>query len=147
MKAPPIDHVLSLLSKVKKRQPSQFSAICPAHEDRTPSLSVRETPNGGVLLHCFGGCSIYEVTAALGLDMSDLFPPNELSGREPKKLNRLLTPSQALELLDEEANLVAIACAGLANGVLLIDEDLQRVLKSSGRISWLRQECISNRHA
>jgi len=143
----PIDLILSLLSKVKRRQSSQYSAICPAHEDRSPSLSVRETPEGAVLLHCFGGCSVHEITAALGLNVSDLFPPNERSGREPKKLNRLLTPSQALELLDKEANLVAIACAGLANGQLLIGEDLQRVLKSSGRISWLRQATMESCHA
>jgi hypothetical protein len=29
---------------------------CPAHEDRTPSLSLRQLPDGFVLVHCFAGC-------------------------------------------------------------------------------------------
>jgi hypothetical protein len=147
MTTTPIDLILSLLSKVKRRQPYQFSAICPAHEDKSPSLSVREKPDGSVLIHCFGGCSIYEITAALGLDMSDLYPPSELSGREPKRTNSLLKAPQALELLDDEANLVAIASAGLGNGVLLSEEDLIRVLKASGRISLLRGACMNHGHA
>jgi len=147
MTVSPIDNVLCLLSQVQKRQSGQYSALCPAHEDKKPSLSLRETPEGAVLIHCFGGCSVNEITTALGLDMTDLFPRNELSGYEPKKIAHLLTPLQALELLDEEANFVAIACAGLANGVLLIGEDLQRVLKASGRIGWLRKACMRSSHA
>jgi CHC2 zinc finger len=147
MTTTPIDLILSLLSKVRRRQPHQFSAICPAHEDKSPSLSVRQKPDGSVLIHCFGGCSIYEITAALGLDMSDLYPPSELSGREPKRINSLLKAPQALELLDDEANLVAIASAGLGNGVLLSEEDLIRVLKASGRISLLRGACMNHGHA
>ena len=37
---------------------------CPAHEDRSPSLSVRER-DGVVLVHCHAGCSQAEVIAAL----------------------------------------------------------------------------------
>jgi hypothetical protein len=37
-------------------------------------LSVREGDDGRVLLHCFAGCSVNEVVAALGIELSDLFP-------------------------------------------------------------------------
>lgn len=37
---------------------------CPAHDDRTPSLSVRDIDRK-TLLHCFGGCSYLAVVAAL----------------------------------------------------------------------------------
>jgi hypothetical protein len=47
-------------------------ALCPAHEDRNPSLSVSEK-NRRILLHCHAGCSPQSVTAALGLTMADLF--------------------------------------------------------------------------
>lgn len=40
-------------------------ARCPAHDDRTPSLSVNETDDGTVLLKCFAGCSQDEVMGAL----------------------------------------------------------------------------------
>ncbi len=38
---------------------------CPAHEDRDPSLSVMETPDRKVLVHCHAGCSQIAVIAAL----------------------------------------------------------------------------------
>lgn len=38
---------------------------CPAHDDRTPSLSVR-LGRRAILLHCFAGCSNDEVIAELG---------------------------------------------------------------------------------
>jgi hypothetical protein len=31
-------------------------ARCPAHRDRDPSLSISDKPDGGVLVHCHGGC-------------------------------------------------------------------------------------------
>lgn len=47
---------------------------CPAHEDRLPSLSVREGAEGRVLLYCHAGCPWQNVVAALGLEPGDLFP-------------------------------------------------------------------------
>jgi DNA primase len=38
---------------------------CPAHDDRTPSLSVSEGPDGRLLTHCFAGCSPERVWRAL----------------------------------------------------------------------------------
>lgn len=38
---------------------------CPAHDDSTPSLSVTTSPEGVVLVHCFGKCSQDRVLAAL----------------------------------------------------------------------------------
>lgn len=46
--------------------------LCPAHRDRTPSLSVR-LAGDRVPLHCFAGCEVGDVTAAIGLDLRDLF--------------------------------------------------------------------------
>ncbi len=45
---------------------------CPAHQDRGPSLSVREAEDR-VLVHCFAGCSAEAVVGALGLAVADLF--------------------------------------------------------------------------
>jgi len=45
---------------------TQGTARCPAHEDRNPSLSISEKPEGGnPLVHCFAGCSKEEVIDAL----------------------------------------------------------------------------------
>lgn len=50
-----------------------FIACCPAHADRSPSLSIREGIDGRVLLHCFAGCSVESVCDALRIKVSDLF--------------------------------------------------------------------------
>lgn len=40
-------------------------AYCPAHDDRNPSLSLRETSDGKILLNCFAGCNRREIIDAL----------------------------------------------------------------------------------
>jgi len=142
----PIENVLSRLTKVRQRQPGQYSAQCPAHADKGPSLSVRETTEGAVLVHCFAGCTVGEIAGAVGLDLSDLFPPRQLSGSEPKRLGRLLTAGQALELLDGEALLTAVAAANVAHGVVLQQPDRDRLNQAAARIGWLREES-GGRHA
>ena len=147
MKASPIDSILAHLQKVRQRQSGQWSACCPAHDDKVPSLSVRETPEGAVLLHCFAGCSVAEIVSTLGLEMSDLFPTRKFMGRESKRTPRLLTAGQALELLDKESNLVAITAANVLRGGTLNQNDLFRINQAAGRISWLRNECIGSSYA
>jgi putative DNA primase/helicase len=46
---------------------------CPAHDDRSPSLSVSKANDGTVLVHCHAGCSSADVLAALDLELRDLF--------------------------------------------------------------------------
>jgi putative DNA primase/helicase len=40
-------------------------ALCPAHKDRTPSLSIGEGRAGKVLVKCWAGCDQQRVIAAL----------------------------------------------------------------------------------
>ena len=128
--------LLSRLPKVRARGPGQWSAQCPAHDDKGPSLSIKEMPDGRVLVHCFAGCNVDDVTAAVGLALSDLFPPRESSGA-PLRRNRLLPPGQAIELIHDEGQLIAVAGANIANKVRLTDADLARVLQAAGRIAAL----------
>ena len=143
----PIENILSRLEKVKQRQPGQWSACCPAHADKGPSLSVRETPDGAVLLHCFAGCEVGAVVAAMGLELHELFPPREVSPGAPKHTAKLLTAGQALELLANEAALVFMSAATLLNGRALTETDKNRLLESVSRINFLRNESIGDRHA
>jgi DNA primase len=73
----PLRRVLDALERVGCRIrtcPGGWQAQCPAHKDRVPSLSLRETDDGKVLLHCFSGCETQDVLGALGLTFRDLFP-------------------------------------------------------------------------
>jgi hypothetical protein len=69
-----VDWVRSLLERGGRieRLAGGFKACCPAHEDRTPSLSVKPG-RVRVMLHCFAGCSEEAVCQALGITIQDLF--------------------------------------------------------------------------
>ena len=73
MSGRPIDAVLARLKKLKRRSENSWTACCPAHDDRNPSLSVSVGDDGRVLLNCFSGCSSDAVRAALGLEWRDLY--------------------------------------------------------------------------
>ena len=54
-----------------------FMACCPAHDDKTPSLSITEISDG-VLCHCHAGCAYKDVISELGLaDHRSSTKPNE----------------------------------------------------------------------
>ncbi len=57
-----------------------WQAICPAHDDSKPSLSVAEGSEGQALLKCHAGCSTCSIVSAIGLTMADLFPERDSSG-------------------------------------------------------------------
>ncbi|MBP9904871.1 MAG: DNA primase [Rhodoferax sp.] len=140
----PIENALSRLEKVKRRQPGQWSACCPAHDDKGPSLSVRETPDGAVLIHCFAGCTTDEVVGAMGLELTDLFPPRDKHSGAPKKIANLLTTGQALELLANETLLVAVALTNYLHGITLSPQDTERLRLAAGRIGLIHEQ--SRRH-
>jgi hypothetical protein len=57
-----------------------WEALCPAHDDGKPSLSIRISDTGKVLVHCHAGCKTPAVLAKLGLRMEDLFPAGGRKG-------------------------------------------------------------------
>lgn len=55
---------------------------CPAHDDRTPSLSWRISSSGKLLLSCMAGCTPQAILQAIGLNFRDLFPDGDnMSGQ------------------------------------------------------------------
>ena len=72
-----------LISRLDMAKPSggdQWIARCPAHADKTPSLSIGKGDDGRILLHCHAGCSADDVVDALGLSMFDLLPDDQQRG-------------------------------------------------------------------
>ena len=66
------DDVLGRLDGLRLESEKNAKALCPAHDDTNPSLSIK-AEDDKLLLKCFAGCSTEEVVAALGLKMRDLF--------------------------------------------------------------------------
>ncbi len=78
MNVAPIDGLLSKLEGVRETRPGKWRARCPAHDSKSLSLSIAEADTGSVLLYCFAGCGAADVLASVGLQLSDLYPPDEL---------------------------------------------------------------------
>lgn len=102
----PIDNVLSRL-KHSKAGKNQWNARCPCRsDDDNPSLRVSVGKQNQVLMKCLrgGGCGVDEICKSIGLDMSDLFPP------ETKVTARVSKPKLDLKdtykYFDESGNLV-----------------------------------------
>jgi replicative DNA helicase len=55
-----------------KKVGKEYSVRCPAHDDSTPSLNIREDGDK-LLITCFAGCQTENIVSSLGLQMSDLF--------------------------------------------------------------------------
>ncbi len=68
--------ILDRLHNVKGAGKSRL-ARCPAHEDNRQSLSISEGDDGRILLRCHAGCETTVIVRAMGLQMHDLFPPNQ----------------------------------------------------------------------
>jgi hypothetical protein len=68
----PIEELLARLDGVKQAGKG-WIALCPAHPDNNPSLSISRGADGRALLHCFAGCEVKEILAAVGMKLPDLF--------------------------------------------------------------------------
>lgn len=72
--------MLGKLQKIEKKG-DRHMALCPAHADKNPSLSVKLGDRGGILVKCYAGCDLSAITAAIGIKVSDLMPADD-NGRK-----------------------------------------------------------------
>lgn len=67
------ERLIERLANVRKNG-GGWTACCPAHDDRRPSLSIREGDDGRLLLKCHSGCAFEEILRAVDLEPRDLYP-------------------------------------------------------------------------
>lgn len=133
----PIETVLSKLDGVRQTGQGRWLACCPAHDDKSPSLAIRDTDDGRVLLHCFGGCDTGEILQSIDLEFANLYQSTSHFHLAPVK--RPFNASDALAALAFEV-LFAWNCANMmANGETLPDSDRERLLISAGRLNAARE--------
>ena len=80
---PPIERILAALQEREcnpRQSGGSWTASCPAHDDRRPSLSVSEGDDGRALVRCHVGCTAEAICDALGLRVSDLMPDDGSGG-------------------------------------------------------------------
>lgn len=110
------DQILSHLSKVRKMGPDRWMACCPSHQDKSPSLSIRETSDGRVLLHCWTGCGAVEILESIGLTFDALFP-ERLTDHSPRE-RQPFSHREAMAGLVPEVMFVAAASSDMLKAPL-----------------------------
>jgi hypothetical protein len=126
-----IDKVLDRLEGVRQSGEFRWMALCPAHKDRSPSLSIRETDDGRVLINDFGGCGACDVLAAIGLQMSDLFDKPLAHHLPPVRGG--FSARELLLLTSHEATVVALLASDAQIRPLSPDE-FQRLARAASRL-------------
>jgi DNA primase len=130
------DTLLARLDKVKTSGHGKWLACCPAHPDKRPSLHIKECDDGRVLVHCFTGCSVGDILAAVGLEFSDLFPEKLDLPDHHKPAERQSFPAKdVLKSLVQEAAIVAVAAGMLRSQGFLPISDEQRLALAYDRLS------------
>lgn len=133
-----IEKLLDQLEGLKQSVPGKWIARCPAHEDRSPSLAIRELPDGRILLHDFGGCDTEAILEALQLQFSDLFP--EPLCADGGRRNRLgLSNAEQMELIRHELTVASLILADVVDTQSINEGDWTRFCRAAQRIRAVRE--------
>jgi len=129
-----LDTILSRLDKVHKTGPNTYRSRCPGHDSKGLTLSIRGEDDGRVLLKCFAGCDFEAVLGAIGVGLDEAFPPKPIDHAAP--IRKPFPAADVLAGLEEEALVVQIAAADLANGKPV---NRARLALASDRIAMARE--------
>lgn len=122
-----IQDLLDRLSFTKKTGEGRWLARCPAHDDRSPSLDIREAEDGRILIHCFAGCGAVDILDAVGMDFGALFPDKDTHRYIPiRKVHKVSTAAYNEALLE-------ICEAERRKGAVLSEKELEQELQAYKR--------------
>jgi hypothetical protein len=127
-----VDALLSRLKKVRKLSEGQWYACCPAHDDRSPSLSITLRNDGRILINCFAECGGGDIMAAIGLSLSDLYPDGPLEPYKPSLIHRKERSKR-----EHEELIIKIVQADLKAGKRVSAVDAERAKLAAKRLERL----------
>ena len=128
------DRLLDRLEGVRQTGHNRWIAKCSAHDDRSPSLSIRETDEGILRIKCFAECGGADVLGAVGLELRDLYPEPLKHHSAPGKPNHYHAAREAFRVVSHEALLIVIAAENIVSGIALTDDDRDRLILAAQRI-------------
>ncbi len=140
-----IDTLISRLDGVKQTGNGRYLASCPAHDDRSPSLAIKDGDDGRVLVHCFAGCETEDVLSAIGLTFADVMPERIGQDHAYKPVRNRISPRDALATLDHESLVVAIIGADFLEHKEIDGETWDRLGAAVQRINTTRAKCAPAR--
>jgi hypothetical protein len=133
------DTLLSRLDRVRQTGADRWISRCPAHDDKGPSLSIRQTPER-ILIYCFAGCSAEDVLDAVGLRWTDLYPDlwtaaNRGAAANPgRKWMDQFARRWNVDQLAVERRIIALAAEQIQRGEPLSIDDQVRVEIAAERL-------------
>lgn len=129
-----VENLLGCLDKVREKPTKgtsrNWEACCPAHDDNDPSLSITELSDQRVLVHCWAGCSALDVISSLGLEWSELFPPDDnyqplAKTKHSTDLDKMLV---GINQRTVDEIVIAMGDESMAKGEKLSPQDRQRYM-------------------
>lgn len=127
------DTLLSRLGGVRRTGQGRWVARCPVHDDKHPSLSIRELDNSQVLLHCFAECDVESILAAVGLGWDAIMPPRAID-HHVKRERRPFNAHDVLVALETELTISSLAMLDIGKGKMPTEAERERLLVASRRI-------------
>jgi hypothetical protein len=140
-----IEALLDRCDKVRETGPGKYVARCPAHDDRSPSLGLRECDDGRILIHCFAGCEVESVLKSAGLTFSDLYPEKSSPDYSRKPLRLPFDARQILATLNQEALVTAVIAGDILEHRNVDEETWTRLAVAVNRINTARALCAPAR--
>lgn len=135
-----IEKILCKLEGVKSNGHGKYLARCPAHNDKSPSLALKEIDGDRVLIKCWSGCDTQSVLSAVGLTFADLFPEKIPDPRAPKSKAPKFNTYELFPLLVQESTILAIAWNDLKAGEQISAADAVRVQRAFNTVMELHTE-------
>jgi len=124
--------ILSHFNKVSRTSKNnQYQCLCPAHNDRTASLSIKFNDDGRVLMNCFAGCDIENIIGSVGLSFNDIIP-NRIDDLKP--VGKIFNPYAVLKSLRDEIMIVLMMAISIRKKEQISNEDYDRFIIAYQRI-------------
>jgi uncharacterized ParB-like nuclease family protein len=124
-----------LNAKPTRGKTNAWTACCPAHADRSPSLSLKLATNGNILMYCFAGCSFVEICDSMGIDAGDLFQEKHVSKYDKTNKNKAYISGDAmLELLYKDVGFIEVFASALMRNETPTEKDYAILSAATNRI-------------
>lgn len=131
------DTLLGRLDRPRRCGPNSWRAPCPAHGGvNRNALAVRELDDGTVLVRCHAhGYGAAEIVAAVGLDLTDLFPPRAPDDHRRPPERRPWHAADILVATAHEVTVAAVVACDIARRGTATDDERTQLLEAAARLA------------
>lgn len=137
------EEFLARCQRVKRTGPGRWLACCPAHEDHTPSMNVKEMADGKVLAICRAGCPTQAILEATGLPWSVLFSGDD-ARHFRREVKAAFPAADVLRALAFESLVICIITSDLKAKKEIKPEEWDRLALAYQRIDGARRMTLGD---